>query len=126
VPDLLKLPAAVQSVQVPVPEKTPYDHHAEARRSYLGAYESGYRYGLAGLLMSISFASDPLSRAADAGWRDGHSAGMERHFADREREMEALWEEIGPFHEEKTVEPSDGTDAARPVRKRDAEEDDIW
>ena len=126
VPELSERLAAVQGVQIPVPEKTAYDYDAEARRSYLGAYEAGYRYGLAGLHMCILFASDPLSRAADAGRRDGQSAGSERHSADLERELKALREDIGPFHEEKTVEPSDGTDAARPVRRRDAEGDDIW
>lgn len=126
VPELSERLAAVQGVQIPVPEKTPYDYDADARRSYLGAYEAGYRYGLAGLHVCILFASDPLSRAADAGWRDGQSVGSERHSADLERELKALREDIGPFHEEKTVEASDEMDAARPLRRREAEEDDIW
>jgi hypothetical protein len=46
--------------------------------------------------------------------------------ARRVRKREALRESIGGFHEEGTAEPSDGSGADRPVRTRDAKEDDIW
>ena len=111
-PDYERNIEAARRAEVLLPQETPYDYDPEARRSYLGRYEAGYRCGLAGFLISISFASDLLSRAADAGWRDGYDAGWERHFAEVEREMKGLWEFVGPFHEADTVEPSDGSDAA--------------
>lgn len=68
---------------VPSPEKTPYDQDPVALTCYLEAYHASYRYHLAGGVMSISFASDLPSRAADAGWRDGAKAGKKRRAARR-------------------------------------------
>ena len=67
--------AATASVEVPLPETTPYDADVEARRAYLDYYRDGYRSGLTGIEITCCLEECPQRRARVAGWYAGQSAG---------------------------------------------------
>lgn len=67
--------AEVASVQVSLPQTTPYDADVEARQAYLDYYRDGYRNGLAGFMSTCCLMECPNRSARVAGWYAGQSAG---------------------------------------------------
>ena len=71
----------LQSVRVPLPDKTPYDSNRQARAKYLEGYAFGYRSFLTGITFGggVRYRGQTLLEAAAAhGFNDGQLASQLR------------------------------------------------
>jgi len=58
-------------LDIPTPDRTPYDSDAGERQAYLEVYKEGYRFGASGCIRNFCFMPEPITR----GWYAGLAKG---------------------------------------------------